>query len=377
MNTYTDCISGATIGLLLSDGTISGIVETKTKQQDLHFIGPGLIDLQVNGINGIDFNDPSLTMQQVTDATHYLLSQGVTTYLPTVITNSEENTSAIVSTIYNACSSDNLVNDCIWGIHLEGPFLSSVPGAKGAHDERFLKLPDWSLFQRLQEAAGGKIRLMTIAPELPGAFDFIRQCTAEKVLVSIGHSMAERNQIDLAVEAGATMSTHLGNAVPLLLPRHPNIIWDLLATEQLYVCIIADGLHLPDSFIKVVMKTKKGSTFLVSDATRFAGMPAGEYENHIGGQVILDSEKRVNLKSTPGLLAGAAKSLLENVETLMAHGLADIAEAWAMASSDISTMLAKYDSRFELKNDLVIFEKRDNRIQVEKVIKSGKVVFNK
>ena len=154
------------------------------------FIGPGLIDLQINGINGIDFNVPSLTGEEVVNACRYLLSNGVTTFLPTVITNSDENIISILQTINEACLSNSLVSECVWGIHLEGPFISPEDGAKGAHDKKFIKAPDWELFLRYQEAAGGRIKLITLAPEWEGSYPFIKKCRDHGILVSIGHSMA-------------------------------------------------------------------------------------------------------------------------------------------------------------------------------------------
>ncbi len=362
----------------LFDGVIlNGIHEIGHSQEDHLFIGPGLIDMQVNGINGIDFNDPALTQQQVIDATHFLLSQGVTTFFPTVITNSDENILHIVRTIYNACLSDSLVNDCVGGIHLEGPFISKTPGAKGAHDEQFIKAPDWELFKKFQEAAGGKIKLITLAPEWDEAPAFIEKCATHGVIVSIGHTMANAQQVARAIKAGASICTHLGNAVPLQMPRHPNIIWELLAADELYASIITDGLHIPNSFIKVVMKTKGIKTIIVSDATCFAGMAPGEYQNHIGGTVILDEEKRISLKSSPGLLAGAAKSLLENVEFVVRNNLAPLSEAWQMASVHAANFLSKADDRFANANDKVIFKVTDHEIQVEHVIKNGSIVFTK
>jgi len=189
--------------------------------------------------------------------------------------------------------------------------------------------------------------------------------------------MANTEQIRRAIEAGASLSTHLGNAVPLLLPRHPNLIWDQLAAEELYACIITDGIHIPDSFIKVVMKNKAKNTIVISDATCFAGMAPGEYQNHIGGTIVLDKEKRVSLKSSQGLLAGAAKSLLENVETLIDHNLSTLGEAWQMASTNVATMLGKNDKTFNNKNDLVIFQLNGKEIQIERVIKEGRIVFEK
>jgi N-acetylglucosamine-6-phosphate deacetylase len=373
--TCINCITKKTEELTFQDGTVTNITEIESRGNHIPFVGPGLIDLQINGINGIDFNIPSLTQEDIVNATHYLLSKGVTTFLPTVVTNSDENILKIVHTIYETCVSNPVVNDCIWGIHLEGPFISPAEGAKGAHNEKYIKSPDWELFNRFQEAAGGKIKIITIAPEWEGSYSFIEKCKHHGILVAIGHSLANTEQINLAVKAGASLSTHLGNGVPLLLPRHPNIIWDQLAVEELYACIIIDGIHIPDSFIKVVMKNKAKATIVVSDATCFAGMPPGEYQNHIGGTVILDKEKRVSLKSSPGLLAGAAKSLLENVETLINHNLSTLSEGWQMASANVANMLRKNDDTFNNKNDIVIFQLNGKEIQIMRVIKKGKIVF--
>lgn len=373
-----NCITNKTEEASFEDGKLTGIVEKETNDHDLPFIGPGLIDLQINGINGIDYNTTTLTQEDVIKTTHYLLSQGVTTFLPTVITNSDENIVTIVRTIDEACKSDPLVNECVWGIHLEGPFISPKEGAKGAHDEQYIKAPDWELFTKFQEAAGGRIRLVTIAPEWGGSCSFIERCREQGIIVAMGHSLANTEQISAAVKSGMTLSTHLGNGIPLLLKRHPNMIWDQLAEDGLYSCIITDGIHTPDSFMKVVMKNKGKHTLVVSDATCYAGMPPGEYQSHIGGSVILDEEKRVSLKGSPGILAGAAKSLLENVETLIDHNLATLKEAWEMASINVSQMLIKHDPSFyEKNNDKVVFRLEGKDIVISKVIKNGKIVFDK
>lgn len=374
--TCKNCITGKLEKIVFHEGSVLEISETEANENDILFAGPGLIDLQINGINGIDFNIPSLSVEDVVNATHYLLSKGITTFLPTVITNSDKNILTILRSIDEACASDPLVNACVWGIHLEGPFISPKNGAKGAHNEKYIKAPDWELFSQFQEAAGGKIKLITIAPEWEGSESFIKKCREHGVLVSMGHSLANTEQISMAVKAGATLSTHLGNGVPLLLPRHPNLLWDQLAEENLYSCIITDGLHIPDSFIKVVKKIKGKNTLVISDATCFAGMPPGEYQSHIGGTVILDNEKRVSLKDSPGLLAGAGKSLLENVETLINHKLCTLSEAWQMASVNVAGMLAKNDDSFkEKKDDLVVFQLKGKEIKISKVIKNGRIVF--
>lgn len=372
----TNCLTKNTELLNFKDGVLTSVTgETTEKKNDL-YVGPGLIDLQVNGINGIDFNNPSLTISDFLSATQYLLSQGVTSFFPTIITNSNENIKQLLQVIHQACLQNPLINECVAGIHLEGPFISPVAGAKGAHSEEYIQQPDWNLFQEFQQAAGGRIKLLTMAPEWEGATAFIKKCSEHGVLVSIGHSMADSNQINAAIEAGASLSTHLGNGVPLLLPRHPNIIWDQLAAEDLYSCLIADGIHIPDAFIKVVIKVKGRKTILVSDATCFAGMPPGEYQTHIGGSVVLTEEKRVSLKENPQLLAGAAKSLLENVVTLVQHKLATLADSWRMGSLNVTEMLVKKGVMTNDKpNDQVIFQFDGKNIEVLCVVKNGRVVF--
>ncbi|MEO6000726.1 MAG: hypothetical protein ABIN89_28015 [Chitinophagaceae bacterium] len=377
VDTFVHCITGEPETFSIQDGILTHITETAPLKENAFFAGPGLMDLQVNGIHGIDFNTPTLTQQDLLNATQYLLSKGVTMFYPTIITNSDENILQIAQTIQKACGANSLVNACVGGIHLEGPFISGADGAVGAHDKKYTRAPDWELFSRFQRAAGGQIKLVTLSPEWDGCCEFIEKCRAQGILVSIGHSIANAEQIKMAVRAGAMMSTHLGNGVPLMLPRHPNIIWDQLAADELYACIIADGIHIPDSFLKVVMKNKGNRTILVSDATCFAGLPPGEYQSHIGGAVILDEQKRVSLKSIPGILAGAGKTLLEDIEYLVFNKLATLANAWQMASINIKKMLDEYShaASADINTDLVIFQVNGKEIKVVKTIKNNQVVY--
>jgi N-acetylglucosamine-6-phosphate deacetylase len=371
-----NCVTGKTEELAFAGKKLLSVTDAHPKNER-YFVGPGLIDLQINGVNGIDFNLPSLTIEDIIKATRYLLSCGVTSYFPTVITNADENIISILQTIDKACKSDELVNACITGIHLEGPFISPLEGAKGAHNENFIKAPDWELFTKFQEAADGKIKIVTLAPEWENAPAFISNCKHNGIIVSVGHSLANEQHVDNAIAAGASMSTHLGNGIPLQLQRHPNIIWDQLSTDALYTCIIADGIHIPDNFIKVVMKVKGRSLMIVSDATCFAGMEPGEYDSPIVGTVILDEYKRISLKSSPGLLAGAAKMLLENIETLVGHGLCTVGEAWQMASVNVSAFLAGHNIHIpKEKNDVVVFEENGESIIIRCVVKNGTRVFD-
>ncbi len=326
------------------------------------YIGPGLVDLQINGINGIDFNDVNLEPDNLLVAADYLLKRGVVSFLPTAITNSEEALVKILSTIDAACRQHITLRQSIAGIHLEGPFISEKEGARGAHDPAFTCNPDWEYFQRLQQASGNRIRLITLAPEREGSEKFIRQCKAAGVSVAVGHSLADANTLEMAVGAGAGMSTHLGNGVPLMLPRHNDILWGQLAEQKLSAGFIGDGFHIPPAFIKVLLRMKGENAILVSDATCFAGMPPGEYQSHIGNEINLDKNGRLSLKAQPGILAGSAADLLQSIEWLTQNKVCTLREAWACASTHAAAYLG-----ITIK-ERIIFYWKDKYIQVAGVV---------
>lgn len=342
------------------------------------WIAPGLIDLQINGGYGHDFNSLPLTTETVIQATRRLWEKGVTLYYPTVITNGDEEIEQLLRVIDAACLEDEAVGSTIGGIHLEGPFLSPEEGPKGAHDSRYIKAPDWSLFTRWQEASGNRIRIVTLSPEWPEAADFIRACVKAGIVVSIGHTAATPEQIREAVDAGATMSTHLGNGAHLTLPRHPNYIWEQLAQDRLWAGIIADGYHLPDSVIKVMLRAKPSKALLVSDAVYLSGMPPGEYETHIGGHVVLTSEGRLHLARKPELLAGSAMMLADAVWRLAQSGLCTFPEAWDMASmlpAQAVGQTESYGLRRGAQADFVLLEKYKGNLRIVETVKGGRSVY--
>ncbi len=367
------------IAVEVGEGDIVKISKFSNAMASPYYIAPGLVDLQINGFKGIDFNSPNLTTEAVTTVTQVLLERGVTSYFPTLITNSDDAVASAIKVLVSACEHDTRVNACIGGIHLEGPFLSLEDGPRGAHPKEFIKAPDWELFETWQQLAQGRIRLITLSPEWPEAFDFIKRCVASGVVVSIGHTAATPDQINLAINAGARMSTHLGNASHALLPRHSNYVWEQLASEHLWSSLIADGFHLPDALLKIFLKVKPDISLLVSDATSYADLPAGSYSGHIGGDVVLDDSGRLYMANSPQMLAGSAQSLLWCVNQLVRKKMLSLPKAWEMASlKPTEAVFGEVTNRMEVgcPADLVVFKKEEDTIKIIKTIKSGQLVFS-
>ena len=356
------------------------VLNVNETTENLPWIAPGLVDLQINGYCGMDFNSHPIENGMLQKVTRSLWEEGVTSYLPTVITNSNKAIEEAVKTIANSADQDELTNQSVAGIHLEGPFISPEDGPRGAHSQQYVQKPDWSLFQRWQEMARGKINIITLSPEWPGAIDFIEKCTESGVIVSIGHTAANAEQIREAVAAGARMSTHLGNGAHLMLPRHPNYLWEQLAQEDLWTCMIGDGFHLPDSVIKVILKVKGNKTMLVSDAVQLSGMPAGEYNLHIGGQVVLTQEGKLHLAENPNLLAGSAQLLLRGIENVTKMQVCSFSEVWDMASTRPKAFLnANSHHSFDvgMEADLVLFNWEGSSIKIQETFLKGVSVYKK
>lgn len=229
---------------------------------------PGLFDLQVNGFGGVDFNGSDLTADRVAEALERMRATGVTRCLPTLITSSFARFAVNASILAGAA------DVTIVGLHMEGPYLSPADGARGAHPSEHVIPATIDDFKRRQEAARGRIVLVTLAPEVPGALTLIEHLASTGIRVAIGHTTATPDQLRDAIAAGATLATHLGNGCPQMLPRHPNVIWELLAADAVFASVIADGHHLPASTLKSIVRAKGTErTILVTDAVAAAGVP--------------------------------------------------------------------------------------------------------
>jgi N-acetylglucosamine-6-phosphate deacetylase len=259
---------------------------TETDQDAVHWIAPGLIDVQLNGIGGLDLNGMDTTVDTIGQIVDVLHKGGVTRFCPTVVTGTKERMLHCIQKIAEACEMNPKVAHAVIGIHVEGPFIAMEDGPRGAHNRKWVRDPDWNEFLEWNEVAKGLIRKVTLAPEKPGAIPFIENLHKLGIVASIGHTAAMEEHIQAAVNAGASMSTHLGNGAHPYIKRHPNYIWAQLADDRLWAGLIPDGFHLPMSTLKVMIRTKGRKAILTSDAVNLAGMPSGRYNTHLNDDVV-------------------------------------------------------------------------------------------
>jgi N-acetylglucosamine-6-phosphate deacetylase len=308
--------------ITIEDGSIRAISPPAPGADRLALGGPeclvaeGFFDLQVNGFAGTDFNRPGLTPEELRRAVEALWRTGVTQFLPAVITAAVPDLCGTLRAIARARAEDAVVRRAIPGIHLEGPFLSPEDGPRGSHPAAWIQDPDWELFQRLQAAADGLIRLVTLAPERPGAIGLIWQLRQAGIVVSLGHSAATETDIDQAIQAGAQLSSHLGNGAHALLPRHRNYVQMQLASDELLASLIVDGHHLPRYVVRNMVRCKGvDRIILITDAMAAAAAPPGKYRL---GEVLAEvgADGYVRLPGTP-YLAGSALTMDRAVANIM------------------------------------------------------------
>lgn len=286
----------------------------------------GLFDFQVNGFAGIDFQSDNLGADDLRRAVRALKADGVGGIFLTLITDTEAALLRRFARIERIREEVPEVAAMIRGYHLEGPWLCPEPGYCGAHPAVCMTAPSSAVFRRLQEAAGGNIRLVTLAPEWPGSPEFIAELVGGGVRISIGHSNASEADIDRAVAAGARFCTHLGNGVPGLLPRHDNVVQRLLARDELYACFIPDGIHLPPFVLRNFFRAKPASRVLfTTDAMAAAGAPPGNYtlaglETSVGADGVV--------RGPNGGFAGSSLVPSKGVECVAAYLGIDHASAW-------------------------------------------------
>lgn len=294
------------IELTCDGGTITALGPPSALPADHEagWVAPAFFDLQINGCDGRGFSSERLSVEDVRHVVAVCRRHGIAGLCPTLVTNSFAALSHGMATLRRAVEADPVVGRAVPAIHLEGPYLSPEDGPRGAHPRQHIRPPDWDEFCRLQEAAGGLIRLVTLAPEHDGALAFIERLAASGVVVALGHTAATGARIRDAVAAGARLSTHLGNGAHAVLPRHENYVWEQLAADGLWASIITDGHHLPPAVVRCIVRVKTPArTVLTCDASSLAGCAPGRYREWEQDFEVLP-EGKVVVSGTP-YLAGA------------------------------------------------------------------------
>lgn len=277
-----------------------------------------LFDLQINGYYGVDFNQDSISPDQLHEACLALDRDQVDGVLVTIITDDVSRMADRIARIVQLRSADPLVHRMIAGVHVEGPFISDVTGYVGAHPVQHAKQTNWRGMETLLEAGDGLVRIVTLAPEQDPQQQVIRRLVDEGIVVSAGHTNASLEQLDAALDAGLSMFTHLGNGCPRLMDRHDNIIQRALSrSDRLNIGLIADGAHVPffalKNYLDIIGIER---AFVVSDAIAAAGRGPGVYP--LGDQQVTVGEDGVPRAEDDSHLVGSATTLQR-----MARNLAD------------------------------------------------------
>ena len=293
---------------------------------------PGLFDLQVNGFAGVDYNHGETSADDLNTSFAKMRQTGVVGCLPTIITSSTEHFARCAQALIT-CQ-----NKLIAGIHMEGPYISPVDGPRGAHDLAHVCDASIEDFKIRQDAAQGQIRLVTLAPEVPGALALTEYLANEGITIGIGHSAADSQQIADAASAGATHSTHLGNGCFSRMDRHHNSLWPQLACDNLIPGLIVDGHHLTQAFVQSVIKAKSPQrSVLVTDAVAAAASPPGIYT-----LADWEVERAADGKVTAvggGHLAGSSPTLDDAIERTCRWTGLDFETVWAMASTQAAAVV--------------------------------------
>lgn len=322
--------------LIIRDGIIVSIaqdqvshdLESDSIDAEGRLVSPGLIDIQINGGFGFDFTQ---NPESIWEVGRQLLRFGITGFLPTIITSPIAQINEALARWKN-CKPQNYLGAIPFGWHIEGPFLN--PDKKGAHQAQYLRSPDSSIISGWSPKNG--VRLVTLAPELPGQEDMVKKLVANGVAVSIGHSNASFEQAQQAFNWGASAGTHLFNAMPSLNHRSPGLTGALLTNDTVYTGIIADGIHVHPSVVKLAYLAKGAHRLvLITDAMQALGMKPGIYQ--LAGKEVLVKNSTARLND--GTLAGSVLSLPEALGNIIRFTGCPLWEAVAMASTTPAQLL--------------------------------------
>jgi N-acetylglucosamine-6-phosphate deacetylase len=293
-------------------------------------ISPGLIDLQVNGFAGVDFNDPAITAAGLDRALEAMLATGVTHCLPTIITAHPHELVERFRALDAAVAGSRLGPLMCPGYHLEGPFLNPAPGYHGCHPPQAMTVARPELIAEVERDLSRPILMVTLAAEREGALALTKTLADAGKIVAIGHSAADFDQVAAAADAGLSLSTHLGNGLPQVMPKLANALFAQLSEDRLMAGFIADGIHIHPKVLASLIRAKGlERSILVTDAVVAAAAPVGRYR--FAGMIV-DRAADGSVREETGGLAGSALLLDEAVRNVVAWGIATPQQAFAMAS---------------------------------------------
>lgn len=341
------------------------IIEAQNK-----FIVPGYIDIHVHGGGGSDVMDGEYEAIKQVATTHSRF--GTTAFLPTTMTMTKDKIIKSLKSIHEARLKGTGTAE-ILGIHLEGPYIN--PEKKGAQKEEDIKKVSVEEFLEFNQASGNLIRLVTIAPEMPGAIDFIRWLHQQGIIVSVGHSNATYKQVQEGIQAGLSHVTHIFNAMRGLHHREPGVVGAALSSPKLIVEMIADGIHLHPMVLKMLTQIKESEKLvLITDAMRATGFKEGTYD--LGGQEVIVTQGQAKLKN--GTLAGSVLTMDKAVKNLVTKVGISLLNAVQMASYNPAKCLGIDDKKGSLElykdADIVILNKN---LETELTMVAGKVVYRR
>ena len=347
---------------LCTDGSLISAVSGDQQVLDATgcYVIPGLVDVHFHGCVGEDFSDATAEgLQKIAD---FELSQGVTYICPAGMTLPEDQLTKICENTA-AHQAKNSGGAEVVGAHLEGPFLSMAK--KGAQNGDFLHAPDIDMLRRLQKAAQGSVKLVTVAPEEPNAMEFIQGASQDGITVSVGHTAAGYDIASAAFGAGATHATHLYNGMPSLHHREPGVIGAAFDAPGTRVELICDGIHIHGSVVRLTFQMfGKERVVLISDSLRATGMPDGRYP--FGGQEIEVHGNRATIADHPETLAGSVTSLMGCLRQAVQFGI-PLADAVRASSYNPAQAIGIDDRAGSLENgkeaSIVLLDEKDLSIR--------------
>lgn len=359
--------------LIYENGIIKQLKPIKfgnTSNDNISWLTAGLFDIQVNGMVGHYLSGDDLSIEKVLEIDRELEKRGVLFWCPTICT---QNSKIIIKNlkILNKIIKGKIAPG-IFGIHMEGHYISSEDGYRGVHSLEYVRDPDPIEFDCWQKAAGGHIRLFSLAPERKGAINFIKKLRNEGVKVGLVHHSAKHELVLEAVASGADIASHLVNGCPSLIHRQHNVIWSQLSIDEMWASFIADGHHIPYYTLKAVIKAKGiNKSILTSDLFYLSGFPEGEYISKTNGMKVVLKDEGLWIKGKD-MLCAAVKTLDQDVEYVAKYCNFSIENALIMASINparyfgIEDKIMIYPGRG---GPLVVYSWKNNHLEVRKILK--------